>query len=108
MPRCSSKDAIKEPSYEEGSGNIFVDLGYPEAEAVNIVARLELMAQIENIIKLRGWTQQQAASALGIAQPRVSALMTSRSEKFTIDMLMKLLYKLGKDVKLSVTDRDVA
>src|ERR1700730_12779529 len=107
MPRSKKKGANSKISYEESSGNVFVDLGYAEAEAVNIVARLELMAQIEDIIKARGWTQLQAATAIGIAQPRVSALMASHSEKFTVDMLMKLLYKLGKKVKLSVTDREV-
>jgi predicted XRE-type DNA-binding protein len=44
-------------------------------EAVNIVARLQLMMQIENIIKERGWTQEQAAKILGLRQPRVSELM---------------------------------
>jgi predicted XRE-type DNA-binding protein len=91
--------------FEESSGNVFVDLGYPEAEAINIVARLQLMMQIEGIIKEHGWTQEQAAKILGLRQPRVSELMSSRSEKFTIDMLMKLLNRLGKQVVLTVEDK---
>ena len=67
-------------SPEKSSGNVFVDLGYPEDEAINIVARLELMMQIEDIIKEHGWTQQQAAKILGLTQSRVSELMSSRSE----------------------------
>jgi predicted XRE-type DNA-binding protein len=93
--------------FEEGSGNIFVDTGFSEADAVNISARLELMMQIENTIKERGWTQQQAAQALGISQSRVSELMTSHSEKFTIDKLMKLLCKLGKEVTQKTADKDL-
>lgn len=107
MPKSRNKEqrASNETTFEESSGNVFVDLGYPEAEAVNIVARLQLMMQIENIIRQRGWTQEQAAKVLGLRQSRVSELMNSRSEKFTIDMLMKLLNRLGKQVVLTVTDK---
>ena len=76
--------------------------------AIDITARLDLMLQIEKIIKKRGWTQQEAAKALGLRQPSVSELMAGRSEKFTVDMLMKLLDKLGKEVKLTVGDKDIA
>ena len=107
MQRSSNKEpkAGNEKMFEESSGNVFVDLGYPEAEAVNIVARLQLMMQIEGIIKERGWTQEQAAKILGLRQPRVSELMSSRSEKFTVDMLMKLFDRLGKQVVLTVKDK---
>jgi predicted XRE-type DNA-binding protein len=107
MQRSSNKEpkAGNETMFEESSGNVFIDLGYPEAEAVNIVARLQLMMQIEGIIKERGWTQEQAAKILGLRQPRVSELMSSRSEKFTVDMLMKLFDRLGKQVVLTVKDK---
>ncbi len=112
MPRWSKKGRVAEPSnepmFEEGSGNVFIDLGFPEDEAVNMVARLELMLQIEKIIKARGWTQEEAARVLGIRQPRVSELMTRCMEKFTVDMLMKLLDRLGKKVSLTVEDKVVA
>ena len=105
MPKSRNKEqrASNETTFEESSGNVFVDLGYPEA--VNIVARLQLMMQIENIIRQRGWTQEQAAKVLELRQSRVSELMNSRSEKFTIDMLMKLLNRLGKQVVLTVKDK---
>ncbi len=107
MPRSSNKEqkADNEAMLEESSGNVFIDLGYTEAESINIVARLQLMMQIEGIIKERGWTQEQAAKMLGLRQPRVSELMSSRSEKFTIDMLIKLLNRLGKQVVLTVEDK---
>ncbi len=108
MPRSNDKEKSKNTVFEESSGNVFLDLGFPEAESINIVARLQLMLQIENIIKERGWSQQQAAKALGISQPRVCELMNSHSEKFTVDMLMKLLHKLGKEVTVSVKDTHVA
>lgn len=112
MPRWSNKGKRRgqgnKSLFEKSSGNVFIDLGLPEHEAINIVARLELMFQIERIIKDRGWTQQEAAKILGIRQPRVCELVAGRSEKFTIDMLMKLLARLGKEVKLTVKDKEVA
>lgn len=111
MRKCSNKgkNSDRTPGIERSSGNVFIDLGYPEAKAVNIVARLQLMMQIENIIIEQGWTQEQAAKMLGLRQPRVSELMSSRSEKFTVDMLMKLLHRLGKKVVLTVeNETDVA
>lgn len=111
MRKSNNKEKTlnKASKIEESSGNVFFDLGYSEAESINIVARLQLMMKIEDIIKEQGWTQDQAAKILGLRQPRVSELISSRSEKFTVDMLMKLLYRLGKQVVLTVENRiDVA
>ena len=54
------------------SGNIFADLGFPNAKELKTETNLILL--IMRIIKQRGWIQQQAADALGIKQPDVSAL----------------------------------
>ena len=102
MPRCKKAERNSKPAFEEGSGNVFLDLGFPEHEAINIVARLKLMMQIESIIKEQGWTQQEAARILGIRPSRVSELTTSRLEKFTVDMLMRLLDRLGRRVEFTV------
>ena len=107
MPRWKATEKNK-TLIETSSGNVFIDLGYPEAQAINIVARLELMAQIEKIIKERRWTQQQAAHILGITQSRVCELMNSHFEKFTVDKLMKLLDKLGREVVLTVKIKKAA
>ncbi len=102
MPRCKKAERNSKPAFEEGSGNVFMDLGVPEHEAINIVARLKLMMQIESIIKEQGWTQQEASKILAIRPSRVSELMTSRSEKFTVDLLMRLLDRLGREVEFTV------
>ncbi|MBP7860698.1 XRE family transcriptional regulator [bacterium] len=108
MQRSGSKSKTKnrrKSVFEASSGNVFVDLGYPTSEAVNIVTRLNLMIQIERIIKRNGWTQNEAAVVLGLSQSRVCELMKSRTEKFTVDKLMLLLDKLGKEVKISIRDK---
>jgi len=66
------------------------------------------MIEIERIIKSNGWTQAEAAKKLGVVQPRISELMTTRIERFTIDILLKYLNRLGKQVQLTVLDSEVA
>jgi predicted XRE-type DNA-binding protein len=95
-------------TFLEGSDNIYRDLGFPEAEAINLLARSELMMEIEKAIKARGLNQSQAAKLLGVAQPRLSDLYNGKLEKLTVDMLMKWLSKLGKKVSISVADQEVA
>jgi predicted XRE-type DNA-binding protein len=64
------------------------------------------MRQIEDVVKKHGWTQKQAAKMLGLTQSRISELMSSHSEKFTIDKLIKLLYKLDRKVEIKVKPRN--
>jgi predicted XRE-type DNA-binding protein len=95
-------------AFLEGSDNVFRDLGFPEGEAVNLLARSELMMVIEKSIKERGLTQTEAAKLLGVGQPRLSDLYNGKVERFTIDMLVKWLAKLGKQVTIKVEDQEVA
>src|SRR4030095_11715920 len=70
--------------------------------STNFIARGELIQAIQQAIKEQGWTQSEAAEFFGVAQPRISELMRGRVDRFTVDMLMLWLEKLGKDVGVSV------
>lgn len=85
---------------EEGSGNVFRDLGFPNAEREQLKADLTL--QIYRLIKQRGLTQAEAGEILGIRQPHVSALMGGRSGAFSVERLMQFLTALGQDVEIAV------
>lgn len=89
-------------------GSILDDLGLDQAEAQNLTIRAVLMREIEQQIKEHGWTQVQSAKALGVAQPRVSDLVRGKIERFTIDMLVKMLAKCGVPVSLVIDDRIAA
>lgn len=84
----------------EGSGNVFADLGLPNAEQELLKAQLAL--QIYRIIKQRGLTQTQAAKTLGIKQPHVSLLMRNRAGTFSVGRLIDFLTALGQDVEITV------
>jgi len=85
---------------EEGSGNVFADLGLPHADQEVLKARLTL--QIYKLIKARALTQAEAGEILGIKQPHVSALMRNRSGMFSVERLMEFLTDLGQDVEITV------
>ena len=87
--------------YEEGSGNIFADLGFPHSKQELLKARLTL--EIYRIIKARHLTQAQAGEILGIKQPHVSLLMRNRSGTFSVERLMDFLTALGHNVEIRVT-----
>jgi predicted XRE-type DNA-binding protein len=79
----------------EGSGNIFVDLGFEEAEARVMALRVELLVLLRRQLEAHGHTQAEAAKLLGITQPRVSALMKGKWEDFSVDMLLTLATRAG-------------
>jgi len=90
----------KRMGVEEGSGNVFADLGLPHAEQELLKARLTL--QIYKLIKARGLTQAKAGEILGMKQPHVSALMRNRAGTFSVERLMEFLTALGQDVEITV------
>ncbi len=92
------KDSIR---VEEGSGNVFRDLGFANPEQEQLKAHLTL--QIYRTLKHRGLTQTKAGEILGIKQPHLSRLMCGRSGNFSIGRLMEFLTALlGQDVEITV------
>jgi predicted XRE-type DNA-binding protein len=84
----------------ESSGNVFADLGLPDAEQELLKAQLTL--QIYRIVKQRGITQAETAKALGIKQPHVSLLMRNRAGTFSVGRLMEFLTALGQDIEVTL------
>jgi predicted XRE-type DNA-binding protein len=84
----------------KGSGNVFADLGFEDAEEMQL--RAHLTQQIYSIIKQRELTQSKAAEILGLAQPDVSALMNGKFVSFSVDRLLKLLVRLNQDIEIVV------
>src|SRR5271169_6464619 len=100
MKTKTTKRSASPKRITEGSGNVFADLGLPNADQELLKARLTL--QIYRIIKQRGLTQTQAAKALGIKQPHVSLLMRNRAGTFSVGRLIDFLTALGQDVEITV------
>jgi predicted XRE-type DNA-binding protein len=82
------------------SGNVFADMGLPDAAELDTKARLG--AAINRIVERRKLTQVEVAAALGINQPKVSALLHYKLEGFSVERLMRFLVALGQDVEIVV------
>jgi len=93
---------------QRGSGNVFTDLGFPADEAVNLQLRSDLMIQLRARLDKLALTQAQAARLLGVSQPRVSDLTRGRIDRFSIDMLIKLLGKIGVEVRVTTRTKSRA
>jgi len=85
---------------EKSSGNVYKDLGFPEASTE--LAKAELARRISEVIAERGLTQAEAAKALGLDQPKVSALVRGKLEGFSTERLFKFLNALGRDIEIVV------
>ncbi len=90
-----------EVEFEVSSGNVFADLGYPDADEA--LAKAKLAAEIAAAIKERSLTQAQAAEVLGLTQPNVSDLMRGRLRGFSLERLLRCLLALRRDVEIVIS-----
>ncbi len=87
--------------FEEGSGNVFADLGMEDAEERLVRAQLGFHAV--TLLKERDLKQKDAARLLDIAQPDVSHLMNGHFSRFTTDKLLDFLKKLEQKVTIEIS-----
>jgi predicted XRE-type DNA-binding protein len=83
-----------------GSGNIFADLGLPDADEHMLKA--QLVMYIGGRIEELGLTQQAAAKRMGVKQPDVSRILRGRFGGFSLERLFGLMRALGSDVEIKV------
>lgn len=84
----------------ESSGNVFLDLGFPPAEAQVLKLRAEVMIRMRQHMEAQGWTQAEAARRLGVTQPRISRLIRHKVDDFSLDMLLTLAARAGLHAEL--------
>ena len=82
------------------SGNVFADIGLPDAE--ERLAKAQLALKIADIIQKRQISQAEAAKLLGTAQPKISAIMNGKLAGFSLERLIYFLNVLGSDVQIIV------
>jgi predicted XRE-type DNA-binding protein len=83
-----------------GSGNVFTDLGFPDAEELQ--TKLRLAYALNEIMDAQRLTQAAAAERLGLNQPKVSALRNYKLEGYSVERLMTLLNALDQDVEIVI------
>ena len=85
---------------EMGSGNIFADLGLPDAEKLKI--KSGLVIEITKAVRKLGLTQEEAARRMGITQPKVSGMLRGDFSNLSERKLMDCLNRLGYDIEIKV------
>ena len=80
--------------------NVYADLGFEDAEEMRVKAAL--VSSIGQIVEERGLTQEQAATLMGLDQPKVSALLRGRFQGFSMDRIFRLLVALDNDVSIVI------
>ncbi len=83
-----------------GSGNVFRDLGHPDADREHL--RALLAAQIIGVLDDRKLTVRAAHELTGVAAADFSRIRKANLGRFTIDRLMTVLAGLGQEVEVTV------
>ncbi len=96
-------------SYETGAGNVFEDLGLPNAQ--EHLVKAQLVFKIDTIMKRRRMKQVEAAELLGVRQPDISKMLRGDFRQFSVERLLRFLVALNQDVEIVVKphrDRRIA
>lgn len=99
------RDDIGKTNITQGSDNVFEDVGFEPKEAANLKIRADLLIDLREYIRSRGWTQAQAAAFFGETQPRISNLLKGEISRFSIDKLISMLARAGIRVCLQTKQR---
>jgi predicted XRE-type DNA-binding protein len=85
---------------QRSSGNVYADLGLPDAGRLKI--KTGLVVEIRKAMRPLGLTQQEAAKRMGITQPKVSDMMRGDFSNLSERKLMDCLNRLGYDIEIKV------
>src|SRR4029450_8916517 len=106
----ASRNAERTEPVTRGTGNVFADLGFPDAPERQ--AKLRLAYALNQVLEERKLSQADAAKVLGITQTKVSALRHYKLAGFSVERLMNLFTALDQDVEIVIRrkprSRDVA
>jgi predicted XRE-type DNA-binding protein len=84
----------------EESTNVYEQFGFPDAE--QMLVKAQLVSKIAEILRERGWSQQQAAKVLGLTQPKLSKMLRGQFRGISEMKMMGCLLRLGRTVKIVV------
>lgn len=96
----ASRNGERADEVIRGTGNVFADLGYPDAAERQ--AKLRLAYALNEVLEHRRLTQAAAAKVLGVTQPKVSALRHYKLTGFSVERLMTLLTALDRDIEIVI------
>ncbi|GHU10591.1 transcriptional regulator [Betaproteobacteria bacterium] len=93
-------NAVEDIEVEISSGNVFADLGLPDADKLKI--KSGLVIEITRAVRRLGLTQEEAGRRMAISQSKVSAMMRGDFSNLSERKLMTCLNRLGYDIEINV------
>jgi len=93
-------------SVTPGSGNVFADLGRPDAETHYLKAALA--SEILRVARKRKLTQRALGELVGISQPEVSRMARGHFREYSVERLMHFLTALGREIEIVIRPRSAA
>jgi predicted XRE-type DNA-binding protein len=96
----SNNDRAK-AEFEEGSGNVFADLGLDDAD--ELLTRAKIGFHVFKLLTARDLKQREIANLLNIKQPEASHLMNGHFNRFTTDKLLDFLRRLDQKVTIRIS-----
>ena len=100
MTKKTAVRTVEGIEVEMGSGNVFADLGLPDADKLKI--KSGLVIEITKAMRKLGLTQKAAAERMGVPQPTVSAMLRGDFTNLSERKLMDCLNRLGYDIEIKV------
>jgi predicted XRE-type DNA-binding protein len=91
-----ARQANQRTHVEASSGNVFADLGLPNAAELDTKVRLAV--KIDGLLAAQRLNTVRAAIRLNLTQPELTALKNYRLNGFSVERLMSFLLGLGQHV----------
>ena len=98
------KKSAEDTTVEVSSGNVFADLGLPNAE--ERLLKAELIFKIARLIEKKGLTQAEVAKRTELDQPKISRLLNGHLAGFSVDRLFAILNRLGHSVEVRISAKE--
>ncbi|HKG77597.1 MAG TPA: helix-turn-helix transcriptional regulator [Beijerinckiaceae bacterium] len=84
---------------ERGSGNVFADLGLPDAQTLQLKARIA--AEIIKVLDKRRLGLKEAAELTGVDASDFSRVRRGKLTRLSVDRLLRMAERLGRRAKIS-------
>ena len=93
----------QEEVIERGSGNVFADLGFEDAE--ELLAKAKLVHAISKAMEAKSVDQKELAALSGADETQISKLLRGITDGFSSDLLLRILNRLDQDVDIIIRPR---
>jgi predicted XRE-type DNA-binding protein len=89
------------PEVFRGSGNVFADLGFPNAE--EHLLKAEIVTTLGVLIKQQQLDLGEAAARIQLSEAELAAMLKGRFREFTVERLLRFVNALGNDVQIVIS-----